>query len=142
MLPACSSRDLTVDPVKVQAEIDAYREQELLLVRETVADRERSERLIGLLGERDRRVADYAREISQFRGEMAKLNADYDARREDFDELLAGFNSRRLEVQKEWIDLISAMKATTTSAEWKVISRFQTKRLDPRHLTYSQADAG
>jgi hypothetical protein len=141
-LLACASRTEAPDPVKVQEEIAEYRLQELELIRTTVLDDERADRLIHLLGERDRLISGYAKEISAHRIHMAELNADYNADRESFDILMASYNSRRAVAQKELIDLIGAMKKQTTPGEWKVISKFQLKTLHPRSLVYSQSAAG
>jgi hypothetical protein len=70
---------------------------------------------------------------------LATLSEDYDARREDFEALLANFNRRRELAQKEIVDLVTAMKEATTADEWNTISRFQLKRLDPRKLVYGAA---
>ncbi len=142
LLAACASRSEAPDPVTLQEEIAAYRSQELELVRATVLDAERAGRLIELLGERDRSISVYVKKITTFREQMSDLNADYNANRESFDQLLEAFNSQRAAGQKEFTDLIAAMKMETTAEEWKVISKFQVKRLDPRHLTYGQAAAG
>jgi hypothetical protein len=40
------------------------------------------------------------------------------------------------------IALIADMKKETTSREWKVISKFQLKRLNPRQIGYSQTSEG
>ena len=122
LLPACSSRNEAPDPVAVQEEIAVYRSQELELVRATITDQERAERFVALLSERDQLVADYTKEVQQYRAGMAKLNANYDAERETFDSLIAGFNSRRAVAQEEFIDLAAAMKRETTPEEWKGIS--------------------
>ena len=142
LLLACASNKEAPDPVKVQEEIAEYRVQELELVRTTVLDDERADRLIHLLGERDRLISGYAKEISAYRKQISELNADYNADRKSFDMLMANYNSRRAAGQKELIDLIGAMKKETTPEEWKVISKFQLKRLHPRSLTYSQSAAG
>ena len=73
---------------------------------------------------------------------MAALTADYDARREDFEVLLGDFNRQRASAQKATIDLVTAMKAVTSADEWKTISRFQLKRLEPRKLVYGAAAQG
>jgi hypothetical protein len=139
LLPACSSRNEAPDPVAVQEELAGNRNQELELVRATITDQERAERFVGLLNQRDKLVADYTKGVQQYRAEMAKLNANYDADRESFDSLIAGFNGRRAVAQEEFIDLAVAMKRETTPEEWKAISRFQLKKLDPRRLTYGRA---
>jgi hypothetical protein len=142
LLPACASRKEAPDPIKVQEEIAEYRNQELELVRTTVLDDQRADHLIQLIGKRDQLISGYVKEIQTYRKKMAELNADYDAERRSFDELMGNYNIRRSAAQQELIDLIADMKRTTTPEEWKAISKFQLKRLNPRTLAYSQAQAG
>lgn len=142
LLISCTTLGQPPDPAKVQAQIIDAREQEIALVRATVADTGRSERFMELLRERDRLVEKHARLLVAHRERMAALTADYDARREDFEALLADFNKQRATAQKETIDLVAAMKAATTADEWKTISKFQLKRLEPRKLVYGAAAQG
>ena len=141
-LLSCASLRQLPDPEKVRAQIAEAREQEIELVRATVADPERAERLLELLVERDHLVSKHAKRVIEHRERIAALTADYDARREDFEALLADFNRQRAAAQKETIDLVAAMKAATTAEEWKVISRFQLKRLEPQKLVYGAAAQG
>ncbi len=126
----------------MQEQIAEYRSQELDLVRTTVLDEERTERLIDLLADRDRVIANHTKVIKTYKEEMSALNADYNTRRESFDVLLTGYNDQRASAQKELLSLIKAMKKETTAAEWKIISKFQIKRLEPRELTYNQPSGG
>ena len=142
LLAACAALTRAPDPAKVKAQIAEAREQELALVRATVADPGRAERFIELLGERDRLVEKHARLLSAHREKMAVLAADYDARREDFEAQLTTFNRQRAAAQKETIDVVAAMKAATTADEWKTISKFQLKRLEPRKLVYGAVPQG
>jgi hypothetical protein len=142
LLPGCASRKEAPDPVKVQEQLAEYRSQELELVRSTVSDEERAGRLIDLLADRDRLIARHTKEIGAHREEMSALNADYNARRESFDEQMTGYNNQRATAQKEFVSLIKAMKKQTTAEEWKTISTYQLKRLDPRELTYGQSSGG
>jgi flagellar motility protein MotE (MotC chaperone) len=142
LLASCATLRQPPDPVEIQAQIAEAREQEIALVRATVADPQRAERLLELLVERDRLVEEHARNVIEHREKIAVLAADYDARREDFEALLTQLNRQRTSAQKETIDLVTAMKATTTAEEWKVISRFQLKRLEPRKLVYGAAAQG
>ena len=142
LLASCATLKQAPDPGKVQAQIAEARAQELALVRSTVADPARAERLLGLLVERDRLVEKHARLLMAHREQMAALAADYDARREDFEVLLAEFNRQRAVAQKETVDLVADMKATATADEWAAISKFQLKRLEPRKLVYSTAAHG
>ncbi|HSM30340.1 MAG TPA: hypothetical protein VK854_06535 [Woeseiaceae bacterium] len=139
LLPSCAGLRQSSDPGDVRARIAEYREQETALVRATVSDSSRAERLLALLAERDRLADDYAKRIVEHRQAMAALNTDYDAKREEFEMLLARFNQQRAAAQRESIDVVAAMKETTTEDEWKKIARFQLKRLDLRQLSYGQA---
>lgn len=142
LLPACASPNKAPDPVKLQEEIAKYRNQELELVRKTVRDSDRADRLIQLLDERDRLMAGYVKEIGAYREQMSELNADYNADRKSLEMLIANYNSQRAAGQREFLDLIGLMKMETTPEEWRSISRFQLKRLDPRQMTYSQVTVG
>jgi hypothetical protein len=142
LLPACASNKEAPDPAKVQEQIAEYRSQELDLVRSTVLDEERAERLIDLLADRDRVIANHTKVIMTYKEEMSALNVDYNAQRESFDVLVTGYNDQRETAQTELLSLIKAMKKETTAEEWKVISKFQIKRLEPRELTYNQPSGG
>ena len=142
VMAACAARKEAPDPAAVQEQIAEYRAQEIDLVRSTVLDADRAERLIALLGERDRLISDHVKEIIAHREEISALNADYDAERESFDVLLNKYNKQRESAQREIVALIAAMKKETTVDEWKVISKYQLKRLNPRHMGYQQASGG
>lgn len=142
LVPACASRKEAPDPVKVQEEIAEYRKQEVDLVRETVPDHERAGRLIQLLSERDDLISSHVKEVGAYRKQLSELNADYNADRRSFDVLMGNFNSQRAAAQKELAKLMGVMKSETTPEEWKVISKFQLKRLNPRQLVYGQPAAG
>ena len=142
LLASCAALRQPPDPAEVQAQIAESREQETELVRATVMDPARAERFVGLLRERDLLVEEHARRLIEYRRKVATLSADYDARREDFEALFADFNRQRESAQKETVDLVVAMKEATTADEWKTISRFQLKRLDPRKLVYGTAARG
>jgi hypothetical protein len=142
LFSACSLRPQVPDPVKVQEEIAEYRRQELALISATIPDPERANRMIQLIGERDKLIAQSTRTINAYRDQIFLLNADYHAERESFEQLVANYNSQRAAAQERFTTLIGAMKMEASSEEWKIISRFQLKRLHPRQLAYSQAAAG
>lgn len=142
VLAACASRKEAPDPAAVQEQIAEYRTQEIDLVRSTVLDDDRAQSLIALLGERDRLISVHVQEVVAYRTEISALNADYNAKRESFDVLLKKYNEQRESAQREIVALIAAMKKETTADEWKVISKYQLKRLNPRQTGYQQASGG
>jgi len=142
VLAACASRKEAPDPAAVQEQVAEYRAAEIDLIRSTVLDDYRADRLIALLGERDRLISEHVSEIIAYRKEMSALNADYDAERESFDVLLNNYNKQRESAQREFVALIATMKEETTVDEWKVISKYQLKRLDPRQTGYRKVQGG
>jgi predicted component of type VI protein secretion system len=134
---ACAVRKEAPDPIKVQEKIAEYRSQELELVRATITDPGRLERMTRLLDDRDRLIADSKDMIISYRQQMTRLNSDYYAER--FEALVDRFNLQRVDAQHQYIALVEAMKAETEPGEWKAISKFQKKRLHPRELSYGQA---
>jgi hypothetical protein len=142
LLPACASNKEAPDPVKMQEEIAEYRSQERELVRSTVLDEGRAERLIDLLADRDRLIADNGEMIDTHRKKLTALNADYNASRESLDAQVNSFNDQRATAQQEFISVVKAMKQETTAEEWKTISKYQIKRLEPRKLTYNRPSGG
>ena len=75
--------------------------------------------------------------MGRYRERMRSLNADYEATRESFDQAVTAYNEERQANQRRWLDLIDRMKKETTAEEWKALSRYQLKKLDPRELTYA-----
>lgn len=121
-----------IDPAELQAEIEALKAQELDLVRETIKAPDRLERFVQLIGERDQLTAISREQIDTYYELMSALNADYDANHADMESAIRDYYERRLEVQREFIAIASAMKAETTAEEWKTIAKFQTGSLHPR----------
>lgn len=142
VLASCVSQKESLDPVAVQQEIATNLANEVDLVRSTVSDAGRADRVVGLLRERDRVISRHVKELVAYRLEMAILNDDYDAKRESFDQLLSAYNTEREAAQKELLGIITAMKKQTTAKEWQVISKYQLKRLHPRQNVYPDVKGG
>jgi len=141
-LAACASRTEAPDATAVQEQIAEHRAQEIDLVRSTVLDNDRADRFIALLAKRDLIIDDHVKEIVAHRKAISALNAGYDAEREDFKVLLSRYNKQRESAQREIVALIAAMKKKTTADEWKIISKYQLKRLNPRQTGYRQTSGG
>jgi hypothetical protein len=141
-LPACSTSGEPPDPELIQQQIAESRKQELDLVRETVADPDRAERVIEALATRDELIEQYSEEINAHRERMNALSADYNTTRSALEAQLTLYNRQRAAAQLQFVDLVGAMKRETTADEWKTISKFQLKRMNPRQLTYGTAKQG
>lgn len=142
VLAACASRTEALDAAAVQEQIATHRAQEIDLVRSIVLDDDRADRFIALLAKRDLLIDDHVKEIVAYRKEISALNADYDAERESFNVLLSRYNNQRKSAQREIVALIADMKNRTTVDEWRIISKYQIKRVNPRQTGYSQTSGG
>jgi hypothetical protein len=139
---ACASKNLAPDPAEVEQEVAAARAAELDLVRATIADPGRAGRLVELVAERDDIVERFAGTLAAHKERMARLNADYESERGDFEAALADFNRERIVAQVRMVELITEMKQATTADEWDVIAEFQQKRLRPRDLAFRGSAGG
>jgi hypothetical protein len=142
LLAACALRKGPPDPAKVERKMNATLEGEKALIRSTVANPEKADKLIALLADRDRLVAEQAETVGAYRDRMKVLNADYNANRSDFDRAVADYNSDRTELQTQLVELIEAMKRETTAEEWKAVAKYQVKSLNPRETAYKEAGGG
>lgn len=120
------------DPAQMRAD-------ETTLIQATVTDPARTERLLGLLEERDRLIEEASAMLQQYRRELKTVNADYDASREIVIEMVDQYNRDRARKQLQFIDLITKMKATTSVDEWKVIAEFQLDRFDARQVIFGRS---
>lgn len=133
----CASGSKPVDPAAVQAKVEASEAEFRDLANDTIEDRDRAATFIRLLDERDALIADHAGAVRRYAETMKALNADYDASRDDFERVARQYNSDRRLSQSRFVDLMSRMKAATTDKEWKKLSKFELKELDPRKLAYA-----
>lgn len=142
VLPACAGRKGPPDPAKVEQKLTATRDGEKALIRSTIVSAERADDLIARLADRDRLVASHAKTVADYRTRMSALNADYDSNRSDFEEAVAEYNANRTAWQREFVELIDAMKQEATAEEWKAIAKYQIKKLNPREMAYKTAGGG
>ncbi|MEJ2297737.1 MAG: hypothetical protein P8X94_04390 [Woeseiaceae bacterium] len=141
-IAACASFRSAPDPAQIEREIAASKAAELELVRTTISDPARTERFIDLLAQREQLLKRFVGQIIDHRKRMIELNADYHAERGDFEAQLADYNRKRAIAQQDLVQLITAMKQTTTADEWSEIAAFQLDRLSPRHLAYGGLKEG
>jgi len=142
LILGCALRKGPPDPAKVQQKMTATLNGEKALIRSTVAEPERAERLVELLGERDRLVAEHSEMVRSYRERMRTLNADFGAERESFEAVVADYNEQRSASQRQFAQLIDSMKKQTTAEEWKAVAKYQLKKLNPRDMAYDSTGGG
>lgn len=136
LIAACASQDSAPDPAQLEQQTADARTEELDLVRTTIVEPERAERVVALLAERDEIVELFAEQLTAHEEQMRQLNADYRAHRSDFELALADYTLERSTAQNALIQLISELKQATTAEEWDEIADFQEDRLRPRDLAF------
>ena len=132
----CSSSSGSPDPAALRVAIAEARDEERQLIRSTIDDPERLENFNALVDQRDATLRNHVADIEQYRAEFEVLNADYYATRADLEQLVARYNQQRETAQQELVQLLRAMKRSTTQDEWRAIWSFQKKKLHPRDLAY------
>ena len=115
-------------------------EKELVLA--TVTDPARATRLLGLLDEWDRLVALQAQTLRRYQEQFKVMNADYNAKRDQFDNFVTDFRNESLRRHRQYIALIVAMKKETTAEEWEVIAEYQLENLNQRERTRRLSEEG
>jgi len=116
-----------------------FRADETRLVKATVVDAARAERLLALFEERDRLIEETGAMLQQYRREFKTINAEYDTSRDVHIEMVDYYNRERAQKQLRFIELITQMKAATSASEWRVIAEFQLDNFDPRRQLFGQA---
>lgn len=141
-LTTCSWLQPTSDPEEIKAMVAEAREGYVTLIRATLTEQQRANRFIQLVEERDDLLAETAQIVRTHRQKVTALNSDFHASRQAFEELLTEFNQQRAVGQRRYVTLLDEMKKETTEEEWKVLSEYQIKRLNPRWLTYKRTGSG
>ncbi len=97
------------------------------LVEQTVKDPDKAKQVQGLL---DEIVAEVKRSREQMRGfheQLYKLNANYDAKPEEFTKILDDLNNSRMQTATKILGLRYKMKGTLTAQEWKDLTEGMSK---------------
>ena len=136
LLSSCSLFNRESDPVDVEQRLAQSLEDERELVQSVITDKERADRFITLIDARDQLVREQTEAMKQHRDLVAAISADYHATRDYFDASFRVYNAARDSKQREYLAVVVAMKDTTTAKEWKAISKYQLKSLNPRELAY------
>ena len=131
---ACSPFGKT-DPDKARQKTVDARAGERVLVAQTLAEPERTAVFLTLIDERDVLEKQYTALMRNHLQRLTALSANYHSSRADFEEALQVYNHEREWVQTAYIDIIEKMKRNTTTAEWKVISKYQLSQLKPRVIS-------
>ena len=84
----------------------------------TIADRGREKKILALYEEMTRIFHAYDDRLVIYFEQLAALNADYDARREDIERVLSAIVDTRVELYEQAVRIRGEMIAVTSPEEW------------------------
>jgi hypothetical protein len=110
------------------AETVARYSQELrIAVSANVAAEDRKSQMLLIVDQVEALHLRFSQETADFVQSYRKLNADYDAPRAAFDQLLTGYNAQRIQARSEALDLHFKLAALATADEWHAIGKAEGK---------------
>jgi uncharacterized coiled-coil DUF342 family protein len=102
------------------------------LIEETVKDPSRAQQVEGILQDLITEVKKTNEETRGFHEQLNALNADYDAKREQFEKIVSQLNNTRSERAQKIIDMRFKIRDLLTAEEWKDLNE-KMLRLRTRH---------
>ena len=99
-------------------------------IRQIVTDEARADALLQLVDQADAQRRAAEAEAAAFAAEFQRLNADYDATKDQFTALMARHRADRRGFADALLALRAKMVAGTTPAEWDAISKIRQKTLE------------
>jgi septal ring factor EnvC (AmiA/AmiB activator) len=111
---------------QAQADLSNYQKR----VREVVKDPAKADQLIALTNRLQDHVRQARAALVEYRAELARLNANYDATRADFGALFRKADADREALMNNVIDIRVQMGALTTDQEWAELRKAGAKALN------------
>lgn len=92
-----------------------------------VEDPGRREQMLSLVGEIESTQRSFSTQSAEFAQQYARLNADFNAPRAQFEQLFADFNAHRIQSRYRILDLHFQLTALATEQEWKRIGKVEAQ---------------
>jgi len=121
LLVACSHEPKPSALVPAEGALDELR----AAVAREVKDPDRARRAVALVDEMERITIAAHADYKDHEARLRALNANYDAKEEDFRTLFRDFNARRDERQARTLELNQRAKALVTAGEWQALARLR-----------------
>ena len=111
---------------QAQADFAAYQKR----IREVVKDPARAEQVIALADDLQRQVNQLRATLVKSRAELAALNANYNAKRADFDAFFKEQDAGRLALIDKVISVRTQISKLLTESEWESLHKYGIEALD------------
>ena len=121
LLVACSHEPKPSALVPAEGALDELR----AAVAREVKDPDRARRAVALVDEMERITIAAHAGYKDHEARLRALNANYDAKEEDFRTLFRDFNARRDARQAQTLELNQRAKALVTAGEWQALARLR-----------------
>jgi len=119
LICSCSHQPVTEEQTRQQMleEMRAYLEK--------IQDLDRREPLLALALTMKQDLTELSRTVDSFGAKTQRLNANYDATKEDFQELFDQLNTSRKKLQQDILTSHYKMKELTTEEEWEDLAALE-----------------
>lgn len=125
LVSGCSGKD-AVAPVVISKEaFDDFREA----ITDTIEDPERQKTVLLLVDDYESDYATFLGAVDTQRTELRRLNADYDASREQFQSYFDKYNADIRSARKEATKSRTAFIESTTAEEWDALGKADSKTM-------------
>ena len=125
MLSACSGKEAVAPESVGKAAFDDFRET----VIEVIEDPERQATVLLLVEDYESDYANLMSAVKTQRTELRRLNADYDATREQFQSYYDKYMSDIQSARKDATESRTAFVNSTTTEEWDALSKAESKTM-------------
>jgi hypothetical protein len=122
----CSSKHELTPEQQAQADVAAYEAQ----IRKIVPDPTRADQLVALTNQFQQLVAESISSIKGYRAQVAALNSNYDATRQDYEALFSEQDASLEPFIKKGSAIRERMAALTTDSEWEELKKARLRALD------------
>ena len=103
--------------------------EEMRAYLEKIPDPDRRHQLLALMNTLEEDLAELSQAVDKFGADVQRLNANYDATKEDFHKIFDQFNTSRKRLQQEILASHYKMKELTTAKEWEDLADLEEQAL-------------
>ena len=122
---ACGGKEAVAPEVVEQQAFDDLRTQ----IAEVIEDPDRQTKILALTDELQADFEIFQQAVTNRRLELRKLNADYDATREKFQDYVQRFNAQVVSGHDKLFKSHMALIEATTEEEWEALAKSDTKMM-------------
>jgi len=91
-------------------------------INKTVTDPDRATQMLLLTNDLEKAMFEFNTDLTEYYGNIKRVNADYDATREDFEKVISDFDVIRKAARAKVIAIRSKMADLATDEEWVALS--------------------